>query len=181
VDLGFGDVCYNNWPLFNAGQQVNGVAAKGVPVNPQGPPMFTLGGEWSLPQTGRPYQLEVVGNRNGAAADYTVSVIKAPEGSNAIVANPVGGFSESDNYRYVSNLAFTPDKTGEYRIRLVANFRFADRAFPNVTSSTDEAIFRVGTDTGSTGHAGSCSAIPGGISAIGVGIALLGILRRRKQ
>jgi hypothetical protein len=181
ADTGVGDNCYSNWPVFYAGQQFNGVAKNGVAVDPRGPPMFTLGGTWQLPKTGTSYQLEVVGNRNGAAATYTATVTKAPEGSSAIVANPVGAFTHSDNYRYASDLAFNPDKEGEYRIRLVTTLQFADRAFPGVTSSTDEAVFNVGSDSGSNGHAGSCSALPASVPAIGVGIALLGILRRRKR
>jgi len=122
----------------------------------------------------------VFANRNGAAIQYTWTVLSAPKGSSAAIENPNGSVTTSRDWGYFypenATPAFTPDKDGAYELQLQANLVFTDRAYPTDSkSSTSVLKLTVG------GGSGGCSSTGAGLAPI-AGLALgLGLLLRRKR
>ncbi|MCP3138991.1 cell-cell cohesion MYXO-CTERM protein MtsC [Pyxidicoccus xibeiensis] len=121
-------------------------------------------------------------NRNGAAMEYKWTVVKRPEGSDAVVENPQGAVTLSRDWQYTyvdgSVPLFKPDQDGTYELQVTARLAFADRVFPDQRVSTSSLIIQVGKgdDEGP-----SCSSVPAGYSVSALGVALLGLLMRRRR
>jgi MYXO-CTERM domain-containing protein len=72
---------------------------------------------------------------------------------------------------------FTADVPGKYSLQLKGKLMFADRAYPEVTESTSALEM----DAGGTPQAGGCSAVPVDGALLGMALAALGMIRRRRQ
>ncbi len=142
---------------------------------------MNAGVQLDLQKTGIKVNLPLYANRTGAAINGKYTVLKAPSGSRAVVEHPDVYVSHSARYAYIhedGNVpAFTPDKDGQYVIQLTGNLAFPDRAYPEIGKSTATLTINVGEG----GRASGCAAIPVGAPAVGLAIALMALLRRRRQ
>ncbi|MBU8894453.1 thrombospondin [Corallococcus sp. H22C18031201] len=150
-------------------------------LDPKAPFTVGTGGTLTLDKTGDAIRPPLFANRNGAAIEYTWTVVKRPSGSNSVVENPKGAvtYSRHWEYAYVDGSVpnFKPDKEGEYELQLTANLAFADRVFPAQRSSIASLKLKVGKDDAGSG----CTSLPAGTSAAALGAALLGLLLRRRR
>ncbi|MHB8877663.1 MAG: thrombospondin type 3 repeat-containing protein, partial [Myxococcaceae bacterium] len=148
-------------------------------LDPKGPFKVHGGGALTL-KHGESVRLPLFANRNGAAIDYTWTVIARPKGSSAPIENPKGAVTMSRHWEYAyvdgSVPSFTADVDGEYTIQVKGVLAFPDRAYPEAKDSTSQLKLQVGDPAAP----GACSAIPMGAPLAGLGIALLGLLRRRR-
>ena len=149
-------------------------------LDPNAPFKVHAGGSMTL-KKGEKLRLPLFANRNGAAINYTWTVSTRPSGSRAAVENPIGSASLSRHwqYAYADNHvpSFTADADGVYAINLNAKLAFADRAFPAVKESTSALSLDVGDSKTSSG----CSALGFSAPAAAAGLALLGLLRRKRK
>ena len=146
---------------------------------------FKLYSPDSKVNTGDPLRLRLFANRADTAIRYKWIVESKPAGSTATVENPQGTVRQSSPYEYFylkGNVAtFTPDKPGEYKIRLVGEMVFAD----TVNAAFPKANQYVMTVVAAGESQGGCSV--GGNTAAGAttGLMLLGLLAlvlvRRKR
>ncbi|MGA9522331.1 MAG: thrombospondin type 3 repeat-containing protein [Myxococcaceae bacterium] len=145
-------------------------------------PFAAHGGGFISLKAGETARLPLYANRNGAAIDYVWTVAKRPDSSRAAVENPKGAVAMSNRwqYAYVDGKVptFTADVDGEYELQLQATLAFPDRAYPDVKTSTSALTLNVGE--GGAAAAG-CAAAPIGAPAAVFGLALLGMLRRRRS
>jgi len=123
----------------------------------------------------------VFANRNGAAIQYTWTVLSAPGGSTAAITKPNGSVTTSRDWGYFypenQTPSFTPDKDGVYQLQLAANLVFTDRAYPT-DSKTSTSVLNLTVGGGS----GGCSSTGAAGLAPIAGLALgLGLLLRRKR
>jgi hypothetical protein len=127
-------------------------------------------------------RLPLFANRNGAAIEYTWTVVKRPSGSRAVVDNPQGAVAMSRHWSYAyldeSVPTFTPDEDGEYELQLQAKLAFADRAYPDQRNSLSTLVLRVG---GNKASGWNCSTLPASGGAMALGAALLGMMMRRRR
>jgi len=150
-------------------------------LDPKGPFKVHGGGAMTL-KRGDTVRLPLFANRNGAAIDFTWTVLPGarPKGSVAVVENPKGAVTMSRHweYAYVDGMVptFTADVDGEYNIQVKGTLAFPDRAYPEAKDSTSSLKLQVGDPA----KAGTCAAIPMGAPLAGLGFALLGLLRRRR-
>jgi uncharacterized protein (TIGR03382 family) len=135
-------------------------------------------------QTGETIRLRLFANRENAPIEYRWTVVQAPSGSGATVANPYGSVRLSTPFEYhyaEDNIAtFTPDEPGEYLIRLEGTQVWEDEVSGEL-GETSEALALLVVE-GDSLNAG-CSAAPGAPAAGSLALlALLGlfIARRRK-
>jgi uncharacterized protein (TIGR03382 family) len=151
-------------------------------LDPKSPFTVSGGGFLQLEKAGEPLRPPLFANRNGAAMEYKWTVVKRPEGSNAVVENPQGAVTLSRDWQYTyvdgSVPTFVPDAEGEYELQLTARLAFADRVFPDQRVSTSSVIVRVGKGSG---EGTNCSSVPAGFSAAALGAALLSVLMRRRR
>jgi hypothetical protein len=170
-----GDVC-----LAGRSDCLAGEVPDGDVLDFQAPFTISGGGTHRLGGAGQRIVLPIYANRNGAPIQYTWTVV----GGSGAVSRPIGVVTQSDHnlYKYESGqeATFTPPDPGNYTLQLAAKLLVADRAYPDVTTSTSTLTLQVGGGSSGGGHAG-CAAVPAGLPAIGVGFALLGILRRRRR
>ncbi|MFP2904447.1 cell-cell cohesion MYXO-CTERM protein MtsC [Pyxidicoccus sp. 3LFB2] len=150
-------------------------------LDPKAPFTVSGGGLLTSEEAGKALRPPLFANRNGAAMEYKWTVVKRPEGSNAVVENPQGAVTLSRDWQYTyvdgSVPLFTPDEEGEYTLQVTARLAFADRVFPDQRVSTSNVIIRVGK--GSNGN--NCSTVPAGFSATALGAGLLSLLLRRRR
>lgn len=141
--------------------------------------------------TGDALRLVLFANRTNAAIEYTWTIEKAPQGSEATLSNAMGKTVASVpgtagfEYAYArdgQNVApsFIADEPGEYQLKLVAKLVFDDEVFPG---GPRVATYTVGlTAAGESQSAGGCTTASG--SATGASLLLLlagmGLLRRRR-
>ena len=152
-------------------------------LDPNGPFMVHGGGSVML-KRGEKFRLPLFANRNGAAIEYvwTVATGGRPSGSTAAVENPKGAVTLSRHWEYAytdgNTPSFTADVDGEYTIQVTGTLAFPDRAYPDQNKSTSSLKISATPD----GKAGpkSCSAIGFDPALMGLGLALLTMIRRRK-
>lgn len=142
---------------------------------------FQISGGGSLMlKKGETVRPPLFANRNGAAINYTWTVEQRPEGSRAAISNPKGAVTMSRHweYAYVDGHVptFTADVDGEYVLQLQGELAFADRVYPQIREATSSLKLQVGSPVAS-----ACSAVPVMSSAMVLGVALLGLLRRRRR
>lgn len=150
-------------------------------LDPHAPFTVHAGGTLEVPK-GQPVRLPLFANRNGAAIEYTWTVVKRPSGSKAVVENPKGAVAMSRHWSYAylddSKPVFTPDEDGEYELQLQAKLAFADRAYPDQRTSLSKLVLRVGENKVSGWN---CSSLPASGGGVALGAALLGMLLRRRR
>jgi len=150
-------------------------------LDPAAPFKVHGGGEIVL-KAGEKFRLPLFANRNGAAIEYTWTITSRPSGSTAAIANPKGAVTQSNHweYRYEDGKAptFTADVNGNYTLQLTGSLAFPDRAWPNAKSSTSELKMTANPDA--KGGPQSCSVGGFDASLMGLGLALLTVIRRRK-
>jgi uncharacterized protein (TIGR03382 family) len=150
-------------------------------LDPKAPFSVGTGGVIAVEKTGMSVRPPLFANRNGAAIEYTWTVVKRPSGSTAVVANPKGAvtYSRHWEYQYVDGSVpnFQPDKDGEYELQLSSRLAFADRVFPDQRTSVSTLRLKVGQDESGTG----CTSLPAGGSVAALGAGVLGMLLRRRK
>lgn len=148
-------------------------------LDPSGPFAVSSGGHITL-KAGESFRPALFANRNGAAIEYSWTVLNAPADSRAAVQNPTGVVTMSRHWEYAyqdgSKPAFVADVDGEYTLQLSARLAFADRAYPEARNSVSNLTMNVVPTGGS-----SCSALPVDGSLAGLGLALLALIRRRRS
>jgi hypothetical protein len=134
--------------------------------------------------TGSEVFLKLYANRYNVAIQYSFQVLSRPEGSGAIIENPMGAVSVCDarmGYYYLNDrpVLFTPDKPGTYEVKVAADLVFADTLYPEVVHSE----YTMALEVEGSPVAG-CAFVPGAGSALGAALFLLSALglaiRRRK-
>ncbi len=147
-------------------------------LDPKGPFKVHGGGSMTL-KRGDKVRLPLFANRNGAAIEYKWTVARRPSGSEAPVERPLGAVTLSRHWEYAyvdGNVpSFTADVDGDYELQVTGHLVFPDRAYPEARDSTSGLKLQVGE-----GAAGSCAAVPGGASAAGLALVVLGLARRRR-
>jgi hypothetical protein len=153
-------------------------------LDPNGSFKVHAGGLVTL-KRGEKFRLPLFANRNGAAIEYTWTVVKRPSGSTAAIENPTGSVTLSRNYNYAyqdGNVpTFTSDVDGEYDIQLQAKLAFPDRAYPDKRESVSSLKMTATPDGGSPQRTSSCNAVPFDASIAGLGFAMLALVRRRRS
>jgi hypothetical protein len=148
-------------------------------LDPNAPFKVHTGGTMSL-KAGESIRPPLFANRNGAAIEYTWTVLRRPAGSKSVVRNPKGAVTMSRHweYAYVDGMvpSFTADKDGEYELQLQATLAFQDRVYPEVRSSTSALKLDVGELP-----TARCAAAPFAFSLGALGLALSALLRRRRR
>jgi hypothetical protein len=99
------------------------------------------------------------------------------------VVNPQGVFSIFRHWQAMYSdssgvSTFTPDADGDYTIQLTANLILPDTLYPNVRQSTAALTVKVQPAAASSG---GCTALPLGAPAVGLALAALGLLVRRRR
>jgi hypothetical protein len=130
-------------------------------------------------------ELQFFANRGGAPIDYKYTLVNGPAGGNGKITNPEGAVTQSSGqlparYYHADNPAvFTATAPGAYTIQIDAALGVTDRAYPAIGAASSTLTVNVG----SGGHAaGGCAAFPmGAVPAAGLGVALLALIRRRRQ
>jgi hypothetical protein len=149
-------------------------------LDPKLPFQVSGGGFVSL-KRGEKFRLPLFANRNGAAIEYKWTVLSRPAGSTAPIENPTGAVTMSRHWQYAyqdgSVPTFTADVDGDYVLQLSAKLAFADRAYPSSDTSTAE--LKLKADPGQGGRA--CSATAAGGSLMGLALAALALIRRRRS
>lgn len=170
---GRGDVCDASFCYVVAGDQDNC-------LDPQSP--FAVFSPSIDALTGVPTRLRLFANRSSHPLRYRWAVVSRPEGSVAVVQNPLGGVRVSSFYEYfylASNVAtFSADEPGEYRIRVEAELVFPDTVNPAWERSHSYVMTLKAV--GPSQNEGGCAV--GGVSRSGflvLALALLLVLRRR--
>lgn len=174
ANAGYGDACNANPGCFHT------LRGNADCLDPRSPFKVSAGIQLDLDKTGIKVDLPLYANRQGANINAKYSITKSPAGSNAAIQHSDAYATRSARYAYMfdgDKPTFTPDKAGQYVIQVTGNLAFPDRAYPEVTSSTSTLTLNVGQG----GKAGGCTAIPLGAPAIGVAVALLALLRRRRK
>jgi len=145
---------------------------------------FTVsaGGSITL-KTGEALRLPLFANRNNVGISYTWTVTKRPGGSSAAVQNPIGVASVSRHWSYayadsVGKPIFTPDAEGDFELQLSAKMVTPDPRYPGVGTSV--AALKVSVQNSSQAS-GGCTALPLGAPAVGLALAALGLLVRRRR
>ncbi|MBE2253119.1 MAG: thrombospondin type 3 repeat-containing protein [Myxococcus sp.] len=153
-------------------------------LDPSGPFKVHGGGLVTL-KRGEKFRLPLFANRNGAAIEYTWTVVRRPSGSTAAIDNPVGAVTMSNHFQYAyvdsSVPSFTSDVDGEYDLQLQAKLAFPDRAYPEKKDSVSSLKLSATPDGGSSQKPGSCSAVPFDASIAGLALVALALLGRRRS
>ena len=151
-------------------------------LDPSGPFRVHGGGAIVL-KRGEKFRLPLFANRNGAAIEYIWTVTKRPAGSKVAVENPAGAVTMSRHWAYAytdGNVpSFTADVDGEYAIQVQAKLALPDRAYPEQRESVSE-LRMTATPDGKVGTQ-SCIAVALDAGLLGLGLAALRIIRRRRS
>ncbi|MFZ5468930.1 MAG: cell-cell cohesion MYXO-CTERM protein MtsC [Myxococcota bacterium] len=149
-------------------------------LDPKGPFKVHGGGRLNL-KIGEKVRLPLFANRNGAAIEYVWTVTQRPSGSKAAIVNPTGAVTLSRHWEYAypdgQVPSFTADVDGEYVLQVKGTLAFPDRAYPEAKSATSELRLQAGDGTK---QPFACTALPMGAPIAGLGLVLLGLLRRRR-
>ena len=151
-------------------------------LDPAGPFRASGGGVITL-KRGEKFRLSLFANRGGAAIEYIWTVATRPAGSKAAIQNPTGNVTLSLHWQYAyqdGNVpSFTADVDGEYQLQLQATLPIADRAYPDQRTSVS-SLKMTATPDGKNGTQ-ACSVTPMDAGLAAMGLAMLGLLRRRRQ
>ncbi len=124
----------------------------------------------ALGETGGDVKLRLFANRQNQPIRYTWEIVEAPNGSSATIDNPVGAASISTPYEYHylndRNVAFSPDKPGNYKIHVVAELVWEDEE-TGQTGAVAES-FSIIEVTGEALDTMSCSTAPVGMKRTGL-------------
>jgi len=137
-------------------------------------------------RTNEAMRLRLFANRTNQATRYTWTVISAPPGSKAVVANARGVVTVSTpfEYHYLSDkLAnFTPDVAGSYEIEVSAESVFEDRVTREVhaASSWKATIVAEGAAKKTLGCASGTGDASPGLLALSL-LTLFGMTRRARK
>ncbi|HUU00350.1 MAG TPA: thrombospondin type 3 repeat-containing protein [Myxococcota bacterium] len=133
--------------------------------------------------TGEPVTLFAWTNRTNRAIDYQWTMEKKPGGSGAGIEHPEGSVSLSTPfvmlYTKGHRVQLTPDRPGDYTVRLTASLVFGDELFPGHDTATAQATLTAegaSTDSGCTTGAGTT-----GTQAIYLMVAIVLVFRRRRS
>ncbi len=173
---GLGDSCDSKYCVVVDPSQPNDC------LDPNGPFKVHGGGSVTLGR-GEKFRLPLFANRNGAAIEYIWTISNRPSGSTAAIENPKGAVTLSRHWEYAytdgHTPTFTADVDGEYKVQVQGTLAFPDRAYPEATTSTSELKMTATPD--SKNGAKSCSALGFDAPLIGLGLSVLGLLRRRRS
>ena len=143
-------------------------------------PFQVHGGGFVTLKRGEKFRLPLFANRNGAAIEYTWTVKNRPQGSAAAIENPKGAVTMSRHWQYAYQdghvPTFTADADGDYTLQLTGKLVFPDRAYPASDTATSELTLKA-EPSGAKG----CSATAAGGSLMGLALAALAMIRRRRQ
>jgi len=143
-------------------------------------PFAVSGGGFVSLKRGQTFRLPLFANRNGAAIEYSWTVTSRPLGSSAAIVNPKGAVTLSRHWQYAYMdghvPSFTADADGDYTIQLSAKLAFADRAYPANDTATSELKLKADPGDGAKG----CSTTAAGSSLLGLALAALAMIRRRR-
>jgi hypothetical protein len=130
-----------------------------------------------LARTGEDVRLRLFANRENTALRYSWSLVEAPAGSSATIANPYGSarLSTPYEYHYVQSHipALVPDVAGTYVVRVEVTQVWED-SVSGQAGVTSEALARIEVEGDSVG-AGACSAVPGAPVAGSAALLLVGL------
>jgi hypothetical protein len=130
-------------------------------------------------KAGEKFRLPLFANRQNTAIQYQWTVTARPEGSSAPVVNPVGSVVMSRHWQYAYTdghvPSFTADVDGQYMLQLQATLVFPDRAYPMSNVSTSQLKLSAGG-----GGARGCNSFGLDASMIGLALAALSLVKRRK-
>lgn len=149
-------------------------------------PFRVSGGGAIMLKRGEKFRLPLFANRNGAAIEYKWTVAKGgrPSGSTAAIENPIGAVTLSRHWEYAytdgHTPTFTADVDGEYVLQLDANLAFTDRAYPEPASQKSTSALKLSATPDGKNGPRSCSAVGLDAPLMGLGLALLSMIRRRK-
>lgn len=143
-----------------------------------------------VPLTGEELKLVLFANRTDTPIEYTWTVAKAPDGSDATVRASIGKTvssvpgSEGFEYAYAfdgNNVAptFTPDMEGEYELKLVAKMVFADEVIPEGPQVATYSV-RL-TASGESTSSGGCSTQSGAATGASLLFVALGFVMMRRR
>jgi hypothetical protein len=150
-------------------------------LDPNSPFKVHGGGSITL-KAGEKFRLPLFANRNGAAIEYVWTITTRPSGSTANIQNPKGAVTLSRHWEYAytdgATPTFTADVNGDYVIQVQGTLAFPDRAYPEAKTSTSELKMTATPDGKKGGQA--CSMVGFDAPLMGLGLALLSMIRRRK-
>jgi uncharacterized protein (TIGR03382 family) len=140
-------------------------------------------------KTGEDIRLRLFANRENQPMRYTWTVIQAPDGSSATVANARGTVTVSTPFEYHylrdSVAGFVADRPGDYAIKVSAETVWEDRMSQEVNARAEYTLRLTAEGESQGDSAGGCDAVPGNDSGtlpmLGLGLlGLLGLRRRRR-
>jgi hypothetical protein len=143
-----------------------------------------------LSRTGEAVNLRLFVNRENQAMRYTWSVIEKPSDSGASVNNSQGAVTESSpyEYHYAAFPTITPDRAGQYLVRVLVETTFEDSVTNevNATATYEMRLVVEGGPTSSNNspQGGGCTAAIGTGGPMDIaflllaGVGLLGLRRR---
>ena len=122
--------------------------------------------------------MQLWANRKNRAIEYEWTVVSRPDGSRATIHHPRGSSTLSTpyNYHYKKDRAvtFSPDKPGDYVIKVSARLVFADDVYPDKRLASHEMQLT------SEGEAATGCATSGLGTALWLLVGLPLIWRRRR-
>ncbi len=173
---GVGDVCDPRYCVVVDPSNPNAC------LDPNAAFAVSAGGSITL-KRGEALRLPLFANRNNVGISYSWTVSARPSGSSAAVQNPIGVASVSRHWSYaypdaVGKPIFTPDAEGEFTLQLTAKMVTPDARYPGVSQSTAALTVKVQP---SASASGGCTALPLGAPGVGLALAALGLLVRRRR
>jgi len=148
-------------------------------LDPNGSFKVNGGGTVTL-KAGEDFRLPLFANRQNTAIQYVWTVTTRPPGSSAPVVNPEGSVVMSRHWQYAYTDGHVPsfkaDADGEYTLQLKATLAFPDRSYPDNNTSTSQLKLSAGGGNGARG----CNSFGLDASVIGLGLAALSLIRRRR-
>jgi len=149
-------------------------------LDPNGSFKVNGGGQISL-KAGETFRLPLFANRENTAITYQWTVTTRPGGSSAPVLNPEGSVVMSRHWQYAYTdghvPSFTADVDGDYVLQLKGTLVFPDRAYPMNNVSTSQLKLSAGGGNSARG----CNSFGLDASVIGLGLASLALIRRRRR
>jgi uncharacterized protein (TIGR03382 family) len=143
-------------------------------------PFAVSAGPATSAKKGETIRLPLFANRNNVAMEFTWTVTKRPDGSNAAIQSPKGAVSASRDWQYAypdgEVPLFIADADGEYEFQLSATLVFPDRVYPDQTKATSTMKLTAGGG----GSLSGCSAAAGMPLVPQALFGLLSALRRRR-
>lgn len=173
---GRGTLCDNRYCHVVLGDQENCLDPEGE-LQVYAPPL--------LASVASPFRLPFFVNREQQELEYQWTVVSAPNGSSATVANSKGVLGTSREYEYIYGqdtiATFQPDRAGEYELRISVKTVGADVVTRRIDARADHTVRIIADGEGATvpggDTGGACSvATPGRSGGASEGAALIGLL-----